>query len=212
MNFKIVTPAAVAAALVFSFAGPSSSGAFAQVAQPATGVPAEASAPTTEVVPQFVSREVVQPLPEAEPAPAPAKPASARSLEALIADTDVSGLDEQLHCLAGAIYFEARGEPLEGQLAVAQVVVNRAESGRFPATYCGVVKQAGQFSFVKRGRIPQPATASTAWRKARAIARIAHEGSWDSRAGESLFFHATHVSPNWRAKRVATISRHVFYR
>ena len=56
--------------------------------------------------------------------------------------------------MAGAIYFEAKGEPLSGQLAVAEVILNRAKSGRFPKAICSVVTQRGQFSFVRGGRIP----------------------------------------------------------
>ena len=65
-------------------------------------------------------------------------------------------LSEELHCLAGAVYFGSRGEPLDGQLAVAQVIVNRAEDRRFPSSYCGVVFQRSQFSFVKGGSMPHP--------------------------------------------------------
>lgn len=63
-------------------------------------------------------------------------------------------IDEELQCMAGAIYFEAKGEPLSGQLAVAEVILNRSKSGRFPKTVCSVVKQPGQFSFVRGGRVP----------------------------------------------------------
>ena len=59
-------------------------------------------------------------------------------------------LDAEAECLATAVYFESMGEPLEGQLAVAQVVINRAKSGRYPPHWCGVVKQKAQFSFVRR--------------------------------------------------------------
>ena len=63
-------------------------------------------------------------------------------------------LDEETNCLATAVYFEARGESLEGQLAVAHVVMNRASSGRYPPDWCGVVKQPAQFSFVRHGEFP----------------------------------------------------------
>lgn len=162
--------------------------------------------------PEFVSREVVQVLPEpAEEEVAP----KANSLRELIAqmstDTD---LDEEMQCLAGAIYFESRGEPLDGQLAVAEVIISRAESRQFPADYCGVVHQRSQFSFVKNGRMPSPRTGSVAWKRAKAIAQIAHKGLWDSEAAGSLYFHARYVAPSWSHKRqaMATISRHVFYK
>ena len=121
---------------------------------------------------------------------------------------------QQMRCLAGAIYFESRGEPLEGQLAVGQVVVNRADSELFPDDYCGVVTQRSQFSFIRNGRIPEPNKSSAAWRQAKAIAQIVHQGLWDSRADDSLYFHATYVKPGWSRRKVAraTINRHVFYR
>jgi hypothetical protein len=121
--------------------------------------------------------------------------------------------DEQLECLAGAVYFESKGEPLEGQLAVAEVVINRANSGRYPATYCGVVTQKSQFSFVRGGRIPTVPRGSAAWAKAVAIAQIAANDLADSAANEAMFFHANYVRPSWRGlKRVARVGNHIFYR
>jgi spore germination cell wall hydrolase CwlJ-like protein len=121
--------------------------------------------------------------------------------------------DADLECLAGAVYFESKGEPLEGQLAVAEVVINRANSGRYPGTYCGVVKQKSQFSFVRRGQIPPIKRSSTAWAKAVGIAKVAAKDLADGAASSALFFHARYVSPSWRGlKRVATIGNHIFYR
>ena len=117
-----------------------------------------------------------------------------------------------MRCLAGAIYFEAKGESLPGQLAVGRVVVNRAKSGRFPDSYCGVVYQRSQFSFVRGRTMPAIRTNSQDWREAVAIARIADAGSWESPAEGALFFHATRVSPGWRLARVTRIDNHVFYR
>src|SRR3546814_5677632 len=74
--------------------------------------------------------------------------------EAVAAQAMPDEADPQLNCLAGAIYFESKGEPLSGQLAVANVIMNRVESGRFPSTICGVVTQRDQFSFVRGGKIP----------------------------------------------------------
>lgn len=170
--------------------------------------------PADEIVPEFVTKAVVQPLPAASEA-ADSPPESAGNLRELVSSmsTDAT-LDEQLNCLAGAIYFEARGEPLAGQLAVAEVVINRAASGRFPASYCGVVLQKSQFSFVKRGRMPSLPGDSATWRRAKAIAQIAHRGLWDSEAEGSLYFHARSVTPRWSNRRqaMARISNHVFYR
>jgi spore germination cell wall hydrolase CwlJ-like protein len=123
-------------------------------------------------------------------------------------------LSREMECLAGAVYFEARGEPLAGQLAVAEVIINRSESGAFPSDYCGVVFQRSQFSFVRGGRMPTINRNSAAWTKAAAIARIAHEGLWGSAADKALYFHARSVHPGWSHSKVAltTINSHIFYR
>jgi spore germination cell wall hydrolase CwlJ-like protein len=122
-------------------------------------------------------------------------------------------LDPEHRCLAQAVYFESKGEPLEGQLAVAEVVLNRSTSGRFPTTICGVVRQKSQFSFVRGGRIPEAPQASPAWRKAVAIAQIAMQDLAESRGAEAMFFHARYVSPGWRnLRRVGAIGNHIFYR
>jgi len=121
-------------------------------------------------------------------------------------------LSEELKCLASAIYHESRGEPLYGQLAVAQVIVNRAESARFPGSYCAVVRQPKQFSFVRAGRIPQAGKGTPAWDKTQTIAVIADQAMWESPVKDALFFHATHVQPRWNLQRLARVSSHVFYR
>jgi len=137
-----------------------------------------------------------------------------RSLQELVSEFSSAEVeDEQQHCLAGAVYFESKGEPLQGQLAVAEVIINRAESGRFADTLCGVVTQRGQFSFVRGGRLPSVPTGSAHWRKAVAIAKIAQRELAESKVSDALFFHARRVSPGWkRLKRVATVGNHVFYR
>lgn len=121
--------------------------------------------------------------------------------------------DEESECLARAVYFESRGEPLAGQLAVAEVIINRARSGRFAATFCGVVRQPYQFSFVRRGYIPQPPRGSRDWLRAVAIARIATGELAQGGAEGALFFHARRINPGWRRlTRIATVGNHVFYR
>ena len=149
--------------------------------------------------------------PEADSAPTPA-PVTAASLAELVAATPrPAEIDPELRCLAGAVYFESRGESLPGQLAVAHVVINRAQSGRFPKSLCGVVLQKSQFSFVRGGRMP--AVRNTAlWNKAVAIAQIARDGTWKNHAPGALFFHARYVSPGWRKTRIAQIDNHIFYR
>jgi spore germination cell wall hydrolase CwlJ-like protein len=123
-------------------------------------------------------------------------------------------LDEQQRCLATAVYFESMGEPLEGQLAVARVVINRASSGRYPTDWCGVVKQKAQFSFVRAGRFPSIDPACAAWRKAQAIARIAVANASASLPTDVLWYHADYVAPAWgrRLTRVEKIGAHIFYR
>jgi N-acetylmuramoyl-L-alanine amidase len=129
--------------------------------------------------------------------------------------TEHAGLqsgDAQFECLASAVYFEARGEPLEGQLAVAEVILNRVRSGRFRGTVCDVVTQPSQFSFVSRGVIPAAPRESAAWARAAAIAHIAMNDLADATGDESLFFHAISVNPRWGRPRLARIGNHIFYR
>jgi N-acetylmuramoyl-L-alanine amidase len=170
-----------------------------------------------EPAPTFVSEPIVQPLPAAETREAiavdDAAPSNATSLAELVADQPIpDSLSNELHCLAGAIYFEARGESLSGQLAVGRVIINRASSGRFPSSYCGVVYQRSQFSFVRGGGMPSIRKASQDWREAVAIAQIAHDNAWASPVKGALFFHAARVSPGWRLTRLARVDNHIFYR
>jgi spore germination cell wall hydrolase CwlJ-like protein len=119
----------------------------------------------------------------------------------------------ELDCLATVIYFEAKSEPLAGQLAVGKVIANRAQSGgRFPSTYCGVLFQRGQFSFVHGRSLPSAPRSSRQWQTAVAIAKIVDQDLKESAVGNALFFHARYVSPGWHLKRIAAIGNHVFYR
>jgi spore germination cell wall hydrolase CwlJ-like protein len=149
-------------------------------------------------------------------APEPAVESSgppAANLAELVRNHGAAGpLDAETHCLAGAVYFESKGESLAGQLAVARVVLARAKSGRFPSTICGVVYQPSQFSFVRGRSMPRIDTGSQNWRNAVAISKIALDGSWKSPVEGALFFHARYVSPGWKLKRIGIIDNHVFYR
>jgi N-acetylmuramoyl-L-alanine amidase len=121
--------------------------------------------------------------------------------------------NRELECLATGIYFEAKSEPLAGQLAVGQVIANRTESGgRFPSSYCGVLFQRGQFSFIHGRSLPSVPRSKMQWQTAVAIAKIVDQGLKPSAVGDALFFHARYVSPGWRMKRVASIGNHVFFR
>jgi len=123
-------------------------------------------------------------------------------------------LDQETNCLATAVYFEARGESLEGQLAVARVVMNRAASGRYPPDWCSVVKQPAQFSFVRHGEFPQVDPNCDAWRKAEAIAELAAANIVPSVGTDVLWYHADYVAPAWRQRlqEVEQIGAHIFYR
>ncbi len=119
--------------------------------------------------------------------------------------------DDELHCLAKVVLHEARGEPRNGQLAVAQVVMNRVESPRFPNSICGVVHQRSQFSNI---RSFSPRRSGAMWERAVAIAIDARNDVSDPVVGEALYFHATRVRPAFarRLSRVAQIGNHIFYR
>lgn len=125
------------------------------------------------------------------------------------ADPAVIAADSaELDCLATAVWFESRGEALEGQLAVAQAVVNRARSGRWGRGVCGVISAPRQFNFAASRVQRRTATFTTAL----AVARIAAGGLWHEIAEGAHSFHAARLSPRWRLTRVAKIGNHVFYR
>lgn len=151
----------------------------------------------------------------ATPAVGHEAPAERRTLASLVVDQTggVAPANPEQHCLASAVYFEARGEPLEGQLAVAEVVLNRARSGRYPTTICAVVRQPAQFSFVRRGIIPRADQDRVEWRRAIAIARIAETGETRLLPENVLWYHANYVSPGWgrRLARTTRIGAHIFY-
>ena len=138
---------------------------------------------------------------------------SATSLAELVRTQNTrDSLTTEEHCLAGAVYFESKGESLPGQLAVARVVMARAKSGRFPSSLCGVVYQKSQFSFVRGNSMPRIDTGSNNWRNAVAISQIALTNSWKSPVEGALFFHARRVSPGWRLTRLGSVDNHIFYR
>lgn len=123
--------------------------------------------------------------------------------------------DAEQDCLANTVYFESGLEPLEGQLAVAEVVLNRMRSGRYPSTICGVVLQPAQFSYVRGGRIPRVDRTSEMWRRAVGVARLAQAGTGTRLLPEdTLWYHADYVSPAWgpRLNRTTKIGLHIFYR
>lgn len=123
----------------------------------------------------------------------------------------VQKLDSQTECLAKNIYFEARGEPVQGQKAVAQVTINRLRSGLFGNNICEVVYQQNQFSWTieKSKRI----TDWNAWHAALSIARSAvTTGIHGFENFEAMYFHSTKIKPHWKKRKLyAKIGNHIFY-
>lgn len=202
---------AVAAMILTTVLSADGSGAAARASQVQAAIQEPVSQDSSLItVPQAPAAVVDVPTVDTPPRAAAPR---ATSLAALVtAQPQPGDLSRELNCLAGAIYFEAKSETLAGQLAVGRVVVARSKSGRFPDSYCGVVFQRSQFSFVRGNAMPAIAKASRQWKNAVAIAQIAHAGSWKSQAEGALFFHAAYVSPGWRLTRLARIDNHVFYR
>ena len=129
--------------------------------------------------------------------------------------------DKQLDCLAKNIYHEAKGEPFEGKVAVAQVTINRAASGQFPSDICKVVYQKNvvydkvlcQFSwYCEQATVAKPKNVA-AYKECQIVARqvLLEEFRLPS-LNKALYFHATHINPGWKREKVATIGGHVFYK
>jgi spore germination cell wall hydrolase CwlJ-like protein len=123
-------------------------------------------------------------------------------------------------CLTEAIYFEARGEPVRGQIAVAQVIMNRVFSGRYPNNVCGVVYQnanrhmACQFSFAC-DNVPDRVNEPAAWERAKQISRDTLDGKyWLTDVGKATHYHAYWVRPHWvrEMQKLDKIGVHTFYR
>ncbi|MDP9413500.1 MAG: cell wall hydrolase [Pseudomonadota bacterium] len=184
-------------------------------ATPAPATPASDAAVTAAPGAAAPATSPAQATPVAQPVPPVfAAPKQRRPLRDLvIAFVDYGNQDGEQECLAKAVYFEARGETLEGRLAVAEVVLNRAASGLYPPTICGVVTQPAQFSFIRGGKFPPVDRTSQAWREAVAVAEIARKQLADAIAPNVLWYHASYVAPSWgrRLTRVARIGTHIFY-
>ncbi len=152
--------------------------------------------------------------------------AGMKSADALLIDAnniitheDDNARDAALRCLALNVYWEARSESVQGQLAVAAVTLNRVNDPRFPGEVCDVVRQGGevrrhrcQFSWWCDGKKDIPVNAE-AWRRATVIARLTYAGVVSDPTDGSLWYHADYVNPDWAARKhkVAKIGRHIFY-
>lgn len=207
--------AAAAFALVAgaSYSDPAAAGETATV----SAVAAKASSGSVMSDPNLFSKmwagvtALVTPRAEA-PAIAPPPPVGTLA-DLVLAYAGTETADREQECLANAVYFEARSEPIEGQLAVAEVVMNRAASGRYPTDLCSVITQKAQFSFIRRGKFPRPDRESQAWKKAVAIATIAKQKLAPTLPASVLWYHATYVSPSWgkRLTKQTQIGLHIFY-
>jgi len=198
---------ALAAASLLLLAG---GAAYAQMDETATSPSPLHTASYTNFTPAPALGEDDAVADTATVAPAAAAPEKLNELvDAIVALPSIE-LTDDVRCLATAVYFESKGEPIEGQLAVAQVIMNRVESGRYASNTCGVIHQAGQFSFVRDGRTDRVGDGRQ-WRTAQAIAVIAATRNWKDVVGDATAFHATRVSPKWAMKKVSRIGNHVFY-
>lgn len=172
--------------------------------------------PVQTVLPASPAAPVAPPAEAAEPAPAaaPTAPAPTSAPEPAPrparASASSEAPDRELTCLAKVVVHEAGNQSLQGQLAVAQVVMNRVRSPRFPNTICGVVMQRGQFFNVHAYNPPRDAR----WRRALDVSRDARDGVSAPVVGNALFFRATWGSSAFfrTRTRVATLGGHVFYR
>ena len=223
MSVSFRTSLLVLASLASSSVAPAQVGPAALTAN----VSAHEALIASNELPRTIVPAIIQALPEAQPllsdSPVKApfddentneiKSVPGETLSAMVSRLkSVTPSSREIECLAGAIYFESKSEPLAGQLAVGEVIANRAKSGRFASTFCGVVFQRGQFSFVRGHSMPGIARAGAQWKTAVAVASIVAAKLKSSSAPRALFFHATRVSPQWHATRVATIGNHIFYR
>ena len=130
---------------------------------------------------------------------------------------------QQMECIAKAIYFESRNEPLVGQLAVGLVVKNRAESDIFPKDICSVVYEGPhdskgkpihnrcQFSWYCDGR-PEKILDIAKWERALFLAKTILMGKIFDFTDGALFFHNVSVAPNWKLKKIGSIGNHIFYK
>jgi len=199
---------AVAAAMTLSLAGLVANSAPGYAAELDRGsIPIAAALPAPDPITAEPTSLPDTGVPEAQPEDETVYPTLAAAVAAQDAEADAA-----IRCVAGAIYYESKGEPLAGQLAVAHVVINRSKSGRFPADVCSVVTQRGQFGFVRGGRIPAIDEGRSAWRTAVAVAKVALADAWDSPAPRALFFNTPNRMPGTGLKKIASIGNHVFYR
>jgi spore germination cell wall hydrolase CwlJ-like protein len=172
----------------------------------------EARLAALAIGPEVTTRRTVNSKP-AEPV----TPAVIEYTDAWLAAQTAPTGGAEWNCLKTALYFESRGESLKGQFAVAEVVLNRRDSGRYPTSVCGVVNQGGnggcQFSFNCDGARDVMYEKGAAWRAGQ-IAAVMLAGAPRALTAGATYFHTRAVSPSWarRFERTAAIGAHLFYR
>lgn len=128
---------------------------------------------------------------------------------------------KQLDCLARNIYHEAGYEPFEGKVAVAQVTINRAESGAFPSDICQVVYQKNvvyekvlcQFSwYCNQASLQKPMNGPVYTESMEVAKKVLLEGFRLDSVKTALYYHADYVNPGWKREKVAKLGRHIFYK
>lgn len=129
----------------------------------------------------------------------------------LLPHQPLSAADPEINCLASNVYFESKGEPYKGQLAVALVTLNRVDDPRFPKSICSVVYQKHQFSWTNNKSAKSIKTNSPQWRQAKTAAVQAIMDRQVIGTFKATHFHNTSVNPKWKLKKVAKINNHIFY-
>ena len=135
--------------------------------------------------------------------------------------TSARDIEKQLACLTKNIYWEAASEPFEGKVAVAQVTLNRMESGKYPTSVCGVVyqkttffeKTVCQFSwFCETNHVTKPVYGKL-YKESEEVAKmVLLEGFRLPNLKEAIFYHADYVNPKWKKEKITQIGRHIFYK
>lgn len=142
-----------------------------------------------------------------------------RPMRPFVLNTDAGDRSRAIHCMAQAIYYEAAREPLRGQQAVAQVVLNRMRHPAYPKSVCGVVFQGAarptgcQFTFTCDGSL-RWAPQADLWRRAEEVAKKALDGYVDRDVGSATHYHANYVAPYWAPTlvKMTQVGAHIFYR
>jgi spore germination cell wall hydrolase CwlJ-like protein len=139
----------------------------------------------------------------------------------LPAHLTVKEREQQIQCLTQNIYWEAASEPFEGKVAVAQVTLNRMNSGKFPSTVCGVVQQRNvfydkvvcQFSWFCESTYKHRVVHPKMWEESEQVAKkVLLEGFRLDTLREALYYHADYVNPKWNKDKIGKIGQHIFYK